>query len=113
LGVNGETVWRWRKTFGVGKWGTPGSKSLHAELSGKGAEAVKAKERTAAELKAKSERSKRLGLKPPGRPRWTPEEDVILGKMPDKEAAYKLGTTPSAARSRRLRLKVEPYAGPG
>jgi hypothetical protein len=32
-GVRVETVWRWRKAFGVTRWGTEGSRRLHQVLS--------------------------------------------------------------------------------
>jgi hypothetical protein len=111
FGVSAETVWRWRKSFGVRRLGTPGSEALHAELSARGTAGIKAKTWTDAERDAKSERSKRLGLKPPGRPRWTKAGDAILGTMNDKAAAYLLGTSRSAARSRRGRLHIPPFSG--
>jgi hypothetical protein len=41
--VNGETVWRWRKTFGVGRLDPEGSQRLHQKLSEKGADKLRGK----------------------------------------------------------------------
>jgi hypothetical protein len=42
-GVRAETVWRWRKAFGVTPWGTEGSRRLHQSLSEKGGANVRGK----------------------------------------------------------------------
>jgi hypothetical protein len=42
-GVRMETVWRWRKAFGVSQWSTEGSRRLHQVLSEKGGAKVRGK----------------------------------------------------------------------
>ena len=41
FGVGTKAVWNWRRAFGVGRLGTPGSAAAHAAASGKGAAAVR------------------------------------------------------------------------
>jgi hypothetical protein len=111
FGVSLVTVSRWRKAFGVSHWGTPGSEVLHAEATRKAAAGAKARVWTEAERAAKSEWAKLLGVKPRGRPEWTREADAFLGTMSDEAAAHRLGTTESAARSRRGSLKIKTFGG--
>jgi hypothetical protein len=103
-------VWNWRKAFGVGQWGTPGSKAAHAATSRKGAAATHAREWTDSELDARAERAKRLGLRPNpphlgGRP-WTPKELKLLGTAEDEVIATRIGRTGEAVRCRRMRLGI-------
>lgn len=100
FGVTRGTVWRWRTAFGVGQWGTPGSRGLHAKTCAKGGAGMRAKEFTEAEHDARSARAKASGQRPPPRPPWTPAMDAVLGAVGDADAARRLGTTRSAARSR-------------
>ena len=70
FGVSTGVVWKWRKAFGVGGrvHTTEGSKRAIRRAAQKGAVGLKAKVWTAAERRARSRRSKRLGLKLPAHP---------------------------------------------
>jgi hypothetical protein len=117
FGVSSGVVWRWRKAFGVGgRATTQGSKRAISAAAQKGADAIKAKEWTDEELDAKSETSKRLGLKPgprwtPARGGWTAEQIALLGTDHDKVVAEKLGRTTSAVTSQRTLRKIPAFSG--
>ncbi len=57
-----------------------------------------------------SEAQRARGTRPPaaGRP-WEPEEDALLGTMPDEEVARRTGRTPGAVRCRRVVLNVDGF----
>jgi hypothetical protein len=117
FGVGDAVVWRWRKAFGVGGHATTkGSRRAIRAAAQKGAGAMKAKEWTDAELDAKSETAKRIGLR--SGPRWTPErggwtaeEVALLGTDHDKIIAKKLGRTLGAVTSRRTQRKIRAFSG--
>ena len=48
----------------------------------------------------------------PRAPEWTLQEQALLGKMPDAEAAKRLGRTIVAIRVRRQRLNIPNYGQP-
>src|SRR5207247_10458903 len=48
----------------------------------------------------------------PRAPEWTLHEQALLGKMPDAEAAQRLGRTIVAIRVRRQRLNIPNYGQP-
>lgn len=110
FGVTEGVVWRWRKRFKIGRIGTEGSKSLHAETCAKGAAWIKAKERTEAELDRRAELSRRLGLKPPATRwkvrEWTDAQRALLGTEDDEVIAAKIGRTAEAVRNERERRKI-------
>jgi hypothetical protein len=43
---------------------------------------------------------------------WTPAEDQLLGTMPDRELAARLGCTPAMVFNRRAKLDVPPFTRP-
>ena len=117
FGVSAGVVWKWRKAFGVGgrvkttrgtKWAIRASAKL-------GAAAQKARVWTAAERRARSHRSKRLGLCPvrwtPERGGWTLDEVALLGTDHDEAIAKKLGRTPSAVTTQRVTRKIPAFSG--
>jgi hypothetical protein len=107
FGVSAHAAGNWRKSFGITHTGTPGSKAAYRNASKKGAAGTKAKQRTDAELDARAERSKRLGLRPPARPGgrpWTPRELRLLGRASDAEISARIGRTVDAVRCRRTGL---------
>ena len=57
-----------------------------------------------------SEAHKKRGTWPPaaGRP-WTPEEDALLGTMPDPEVARRTGRTPGGVQVRRAELDIDGF----
>jgi hypothetical protein len=44
FGVNYATVCKWRRAFGVSRWGTEGSQRLHQDLSERGAAKLRGKQ---------------------------------------------------------------------
>ncbi|HJZ57292.1 MAG TPA: hypothetical protein VKE74_20145 [Gemmataceae bacterium] len=114
FGVSTKTVWSWRKAFGVGRLGTPGSKAAHAEVCRKGAEGIKAKVCSDEELDAKAALSKKLGLKPTGRWKvggWKRKELALLGTDHDEVIAKRIGRSESAVTSKRVLLKIPAFSG--
>jgi hypothetical protein len=103
--VVSDGVWMWRKAFGIEQFGTLGSEALHAEVRAKGAAGIKAKEWTDEELDARSELSRRLGLKPTERwdnGGWTDEESALLGTDDDDVIGAKIGRSAEAVRGQRM-----------
>lgn len=115
FGVSAGVVWRWRRRFvpGAGHVRTAGDRVAHRRASETGAAALGAREWTDAEIDARAERSKRLGLRPPNRwaaTGWTPEQDALLGTMPDENVAAIVGRTAEAVRCRRRVRRVKIFA---
>jgi hypothetical protein len=112
FGVSSRAVWNWRKAYGLTQWGSPGSKAAHAATSRKGAAATHAREWSDADLDARAERSKRLGLRPPvqpgGRP-WTPRELRILGTAEDEVIGKRVGRTVEAVRCKRSGVGIATF----
>ena len=56
---------------------------------------------------------KRRGTLPPGMsgPLWTPAEEALLGTMPDKDVAAKVGRTPTAVHAHRNNLGIRSFYG--
>jgi hypothetical protein len=115
FGVSGLLVWKWRKTFGVGgRATTEGSRKAIRAAAKKGAKAIKAKEWTDDELDRKAETAKRLGLKPTGRWKgmeWTLEQIALLGTDADAVIAAKIGRSPIAVTSQRVKRKIPTHSG--
>jgi hypothetical protein len=57
-----------------------------------------------------SEAQRARGARPPaaGRP-WEPEEDALLGTMPDEEVAQRTGRTLDAVKCRRVKMDVDGF----
>jgi hypothetical protein len=121
FGVGANAAWAWRKAFGVaGRARTsPGTKRAVRAAAKLGAEAVKAREWTPAERKARSRLARRQGRPfpprwTPGRGGWTGEQLALLGTDHDEAVAKRIGRTLSAVTSRRVALKVPAFsAWPG
>jgi transposase-like protein len=115
FGVSASVVWKWRKQFGVGgRATTAGSKLAILGAAEKGAVAVKEKEWTAKERRARSRLSKQLGLKPTGRwkgKEWTEEQLALLGTDHDEAIAKKLGRTRTAVTAQRVLRKIPAFSG--
>jgi hypothetical protein len=112
FGVGTKAVWNWRKAFGISHWGTPSSKAAHLATSRKGTAGIMAKEWTEAELDARAERSKRLGLRPPQRPGgrlWTRKDVAKLGTASDAEIAARIGRTVGAVRCKRTGVGIPTF----
>jgi hypothetical protein len=118
-GVQVETVWRWRKAFGVGRY-NEGSAKLRVDLNEKLANRTRGKKlppdqverrrRTARELNLGQHlavaRACREGL-------WTRKELRLLGKMPDAEVAEQIGRTVNAVRIKREKHGIPNPIGHG
>jgi hypothetical protein len=102
-GVSVGVVARWRRAFGIGRAGTPGSAQLGRAAVQAGADAMKVTEWTDEEMDGKS----RIAIRhdfgahlPKGYhgPRWTAEELALLGTAPDEEVASRIGRAKEAVR---------------
>jgi hypothetical protein len=107
-GVSHGVVQRWRRALGVNRINNPRTHQLMLEACQAGADAIKAKEWTEEEQKAKREAAKTLNLARHLRPRyrgdeWTEAEIKLLGKLPDAEVAARIGRTVEAVRVKRTR----------
>jgi hypothetical protein len=115
-GVDGSTVWRWRKAFGVGRADSEGSRRLIQAAADAGAKAIQRHEWTAAEREQRRQRSKALNLarslKPGYHGRvWSAEELALLGSAPDEEIAARIGRTSGAVRQARTSCGIPDYNG--
>lgn len=90
LGVSEGVVWRWRKALGVGARGR------------EAAAQPEARERMRQTLRAG-------GRKPGYAISWTPEMDALLGTLPDRAVAERLGVSPLSVSDRRAQLGIPPY----
>jgi len=115
FGVSTKAVWSWRKAFGIGHWGTKGSRRLHLKSCEAGARKVrgqprprKAVEQMVATRKARGDYGVPNRWKDTG---WKPEQLALLGTMPDEAVATRFGRTPNAVRIRRTRLGIPPAPG--
>src|SRR5262249_51366795 len=76
-GIGEETVWRWRKAFGVTQWGTEGSRRLHQISSERGAARLRGRKLPKKLVRRRIEIRRELGvLRAPdrwGEKRWKPE----------------------------------------
>src|SRR2546421_105041 len=62
FGVGTHTAWSWRKAFGVGKWGTEGSRRLHETLSEAGAEVTRGRPLSLKQVEQRRQRAINLNL---------------------------------------------------
>jgi hypothetical protein len=110
-GVGAHQVWKWRKSFGIGRADTPGSARLVHAAAQKGANAEKhlsEEERERRRQRARQqnkEGSLRGGYRGPS---WTAEELALLGTMPDSDLAKRIGKSEETVRRQRLRRKIAP-----
>jgi hypothetical protein len=113
FGVGPKAVWRWRKVLGAGGHAaTPGTRAAVRAAAEAGGAGIRAKEWTDAELDARADLAKRLGLRPPPRwasGGWTAEQLALLGTAPDDEVAAAVGRSPTAVRVRRNRLGIPTF----
>src|SRR5207244_7991693 len=97
FGVSEYTVWRWRKAFGISRWGTQGSRELHQRVSEAGASKLRGKARPRELVRRTVETKKAKGyVLPTGRwddAGWKPAEVALLGTLPDAEVTRRTGRT--------------------
>jgi hypothetical protein len=110
-GASKKAVWHWRKTLGVGRMDSEGSRRLIQAAAELGGAARRERGLTDEERHAASERGKRLNLGrylvPGYQGRWwTKKELNLLGKLPDEEVAARIGRTKHAVRVRRTMLGI-------
>jgi hypothetical protein len=107
FGINPETVWRWRKAFGVTRIGTDGSRRLHQVISEAGGAKVRGKKRPRDQVRRQAATRRERHYPPPPHPRaWKPEQLALLGTMPDEELASLIGETANGVRLKRERLGI-------
>jgi hypothetical protein len=107
-GVDGETVWRWRRTFGIGQWDPEGSRRLHRALSEAGARKTRGQRLPPDQVERGRRTARELGLKPTRweETGWSAEQLAMLGTLPDQRLAARIGRTPTAVRVMRTRLGI-------
>jgi hypothetical protein len=102
FGVSAGVVHDWRRQFGVGQWGTDGSKRLHKLSSDRGADAARGHGRdlTREERKRRSNRGKATaeGKWACGNPEYSPW-------TPEDLALFEAGRTGNAVRAMRDRRR--------
>jgi hypothetical protein len=116
FGLSTLVAWKLRKWAGVeGHTRIERSRRLQQEVSDRGAAGIRAKEWTHAELDARSKRAKRLGRRPPdrweGNGAWAATEDALLGTDHDDVITKKIGRTPGAVASRRVKRQIPAFSG--
>jgi DNA-binding Xre family transcriptional regulator len=112
-GVGPATVHRWRKSLGIGHR-TPGTAQLHRAWQPEKLTpqvAARGREKSiGAESRAKMSLTVRTrGFYHHDQKVWTPEEESLLGTIPDREAAEKLGRSPKSVGMWRRRLGIAPF----
>jgi Spy/CpxP family protein refolding chaperone len=121
FGVANSTVWVWRRAFGVGQWGTPGSQRLLAATTAKANAACRGKPLPRSAVRDRRKRAKALDLgrhlrayqekRRAERP-WSAADVARLGTMPDTRLAATLGRTRVEVRNERVRRAVPRYRKP-
>jgi hypothetical protein len=109
--VSTTTVWWWRKSLGVARAGSEGSQRLIQAAAEKGADAMKDREFSPKERKARSRLNRKLNLAQYLQtgyhgPLWTAEQVALLGTMPDDDLAAQLGKSINAAHLKREKLGI-------
>ena len=105
--MGGETVWRWRQAFGIGRWEPEGSRRLHQQLGEAGARKTRGQRLPADQVERRRRTARELGLQPTGRcaeSGLTAEQLAMLGTLPDERLAGRIGRTATAVRVMRNRL---------
>src|SRR5262249_39996674 len=108
FGVGMETVWRWRKAFGVGRYNEGSAKlrtDMNVELGGR----QKGKKLPPDQVERRRKTARQLGFRPTGRWKgreWTREQLRLLGKIPDAELAERFGRTVNAVRVQRTKRGI-------
>ena len=117
FGASQITIWQWRKHFGVssGADSALGTRCARSAAAAKAGALQRTRVWTATERAARSERAKRLGLRPvrwtPERGGWAAEHLALLGTDHDKVIAQKIGRTRSAVKAKRQHLGIPVYSG--
>jgi hypothetical protein len=112
FGVGGHAAWSWRRAFKVGRLGTKGSRLAHRAACRKGAEGIQAKDWTDEELDRESAAAKACGTRPGPRwtdTGWTPGQLALLGADHDEVIAARVGRTPGAVTTKRVRRKIPAF----
>jgi hypothetical protein len=113
-GVGTHTAWSCRRTFGVGRCDTEGSKRLHQEVSERGAAAIRGRRPSQETIRKRVQTRRERGCPPPNRwaeDGWKPEEVALLGTLPDDELARILGRSLISVSTKRRRQGI-PSASP-
>jgi hypothetical protein len=99
FGVGADTVWRWRKAFGVLRWGTEGSKRLHILNVQSGARKTRGRPLRHGIVE------KRLATRLANGTGWSAEEVAMLERFPDEEVVLRGNRSLDAVRAKRNRQK--------
>jgi len=107
-------VWRWRRTLGIPRNGTEGSRRLIQAASSRGGEASRERGVSDKECDERSRKARQLNLQqylPKGYhgPRWTTEQLQLLGTLPDASPLMTAESTRGSPRPTvRLRFLSRP-----
>lgn len=119
FGVSHNTVWNWRRAFGVWRHETPGSSRLYEATAGRLAKMLRGKKLPAKVKRKMSERSiernsarhLREWAAAHRRP-WSDEDAALLGTVPDSRLARQVGRTRYEVAGERRRLGIPRYRQP-
>lgn len=113
FGASENSAGRWRRWAGVsGHRGTPGTRQAVKASWEASVEARRGVKRPADERARCAERAKRLNLARFIQPNpWTPEQEALLGTVPDDVLAERLGRTWWAVYLRRHRKGIPMFKG--
>jgi hypothetical protein len=102
----------WRKVLGVDRTGNEGTRRLYQALAeASAAGQAQGKRLPADQVERRRRTSRELNLSQyltPGYhgPRWTDEQEALLGTMPDEEVARRTGRTSNGVRLKREKLGI-------
>jgi hypothetical protein len=115
FGVSTKAVWNWRRAFGVGRFGTPGSRMVRIELNRELAADLRGGKLSEAACERRRRTAKNLNLGQhldTARERrwagknWTAEQVTLLGPKPDVDLAKLFRRSKMAVRLRRSLLGI-------
>ena len=112
-GVSGPTVVKWRKALGADRKNNEGSHALICAAMNK-ARSIQSPNRSDEWRKNQRENIIRRRLQGTAPEQcmtnlWTPEQQALLGTMPDQELAAGIGRTLRAVQSKRKSLRIPPF----
>jgi hypothetical protein len=119
FGVTHNTVWKWRKRFGIRQRGTPGSARLYEATAKLAGDATRGKTLSKKATRDRRKRAIELNLAQhlrshyhKNRRNWVPIGISLRGTMPDTRLARQLGCTRDEVRRERQRREIPRYRMP-
>jgi hypothetical protein len=114
-GIGCNAVWSWRKALGVeGRDGTEGSRRLIQAAAEKGADQVRGKPLSPAQVDQRRRTARELNLgqyleAARQKRAWPAKHLALLGKLPDAEVAARTGRSEDAVRVKRTKLGISTF----